>query len=708
MKPKMRRYEPREADWYLRRPELLARSSNLALVTPGSSRDARTRGADGTRYVDLFRSTSRKALEAELRRVLSGDIETFRAAVDDLKLVEINGSDSGYDPVLAECCPGLEVPERRKAREVCIATPWTDTLMRPFAEALEVTARLSDSARAYRRGHRNAVYEILVEIQGLINRGGPWFWAVVDIKDFFASMSRDWLRKAMKAQGYTRGFIQRVMALVEAPMVDAQGRPVERSKGCPPGLRISGVLANIYCAALDEMIATKFGVRVVYIRYSDDILILSQKRHEVIGGVRAITSWLSVRGHKVKGQGPGFSPEYLVHDLRKQPLDVLGARILSSGEIVMIPEKAEAVRRRIHRMALIASAMGPVVIGLSQYATWAGPTEDLGRSGSDWSDVTEALDQIEDYWGALNKHLTEEFVSGLRATLRSEGPSGPQQWVTVIPSGRGDSHVSDGGIHRFRPDSATRSLGIPVDLHSNRPGPCAQDLEEEGSEVASLYGDGTEVPLCGDRDEDLGVGRQSIRRGQSPIHGDGEHQDRRCHRHDDEALDGSRWSQPQDTVSREEGQMSSNLMGSNAWFAEAWGGADTSRPPIATPHVDVSITVSAAGIHNGRPWALVTTQGASGTSTHRYSLPAQSALVEAVRVALRHAQHDGRARLSIRTEPWLPKHLVRRGARFHGVALFDRVETLHDQVRRGSTDLFLVGRPAAPASVPSEKIQSPA
>lgn len=691
MKPKMRRYEPREADWYLRRPELLARSSNLALVTPGSSRDARTRGADGTRYVDLYRSKSRKALEAELRRVLSGDIETFRAAVDDLKLVEINGSDASYDPVLAECCPGLEVPELRKAREVCIATPWTDTLMRPFAEALEVTARLSDSARAYRRGHRNAVYEVLVEIQKLVRRGGPWFWAVVDIRDFFASMSRDWLRKAMEAQGYTRGFIQRVVAVVEAPMVDTKGLPVARSEGCPPGLRISGVLANIYCAALDEMIATKFGVRVVYIRYSDDIVIVAQKRHEVIGAVRAITSWLSARGHKVKGHGPGFSPKYLVHDLEKKPLDVLGARILSSGEIVMIPEKAEALRQRIYRMALIASAMGPVITGLSQYATWAGPTEDLGRAGNDWSDVTEALDQVEEYWGPLNGDLTEEFVEGLRQTLRSEGPSGPQQWVAVIPSGRGDSHISDGGIHRLRPDLATRSLGIPVDLRSSSPGPRAQDLEEEDTEAGSLYRDDTEVPPCGDRDEVLDRGRQPMHRGRSPIYGDGERQDRCCQISDDEALDGSRWSQPQDTVSREDGQMSSNLVGSNAWFAEAWGDADTSCPPVATTQFDASITVSAAGTHNGRPWALVTTQDASGTSTHRYSLPAQSALIEAVSAVLGRAQLEGQARLLVRTEPWLPKHLVKRGARFHGVALFDRIESLHDEVRRGSTDLVLAG-----------------
>jgi hypothetical protein len=35
--------------------------------------------------------------------------------------------------------------------------------------------------------------------------------------------------------------------------------------------------------------------------------------------------------------------------------------------------------------------------------------------------------------------------------------------------------------------------------------------------------------------------------------------------------------------------------------------------------------------------------------------------------------------------------LIKRGAKFHGVALFDRVEKLHEVIRLGSIGLVLVG-----------------
>lgn len=691
MSPKKLRYVPRDADWYLRSPELLKRSSNLALVTPGLSRDARTRGTDGNRYVDLYRETTPREIETWLRRTLSQDLDSFRAAIDPLKLVEINGSsiyDPRNDPVLQECCPGLGSPEFKKAREVCIATPRTDVLMRPFAEVLDRTAEISPSARAYRRGHRNAVHEVIIEIQRLVRGGGPWFFAVIDIKNFFPSMDRKWLRNALKAQGYTPGFIERVMVLVEAPIVDAKKRPVECDQGCPPGLRISGTLANIYCAALDAMIEATFGSRVRYYRYCDDIIIIAQKRHEVVGAASAVTRWLRERGHSVKGQGPGFSPEYLVHNLAKRSLDVLGARITAKGEITMIPKKTEALHQRILDAARVADALGPVIHGVSQYATWTGKREALGRAGNDWSDVLAAIDQIEEYWGPLNGPLTEEFSRELHERLGNEGlyPR-PQQWAAVIPSGRPSPHVSDGGLLRSRSDLATRSSRNPLDnLSSGGRGPLAGDLCPGDLNLIPLYGGDDGVPGYGDRDEDMGDGRQPGCSCASPIHGDGR-QD--CDHQDHEALVCSRWPQPQDTCPVVEGTSSPNRRGSNAWFAQAQEGTDPARPPVAHSHVDAEVVVKETGKHNGRSWTTITVTDALGTSTRRYALPSQSALLEALIDVVGEAQPAGHDDLVVKTEAWLPKHLVRRGAKFHGVAVFDRVERLHGEVRLGETDLVL-------------------
>lgn len=696
MSPKKLRYAPRDADWYLKSPEMLKRSSNLALITPASSRDARTRGADGSRYVDLYRETTPKEIEGWLRRALSQDLDSFRGAIDPLKLVEINGSnhfDPRNDPVLQECCPGLGSPEFKKAREVCIATPRTDVLMRPFAEVLDCTAEISPSARAYRRGHRNAVHEVIIEIQRLVRGGGPWFFAVIDIKNFFPSMDRKWLRNALKAQGYMPGFIERVMALVEAPIVDSEGRRVERDRGCPPGLRISGTLANIYCTALDVMIEATFGSRVRYYRYCDDIIIFSQKRHEVVGVVRTITTWLRARGHRVKGQGPGFSPEYLVHDLAKQPLDVLGARVTATGEITMIPRKAHALRQRILDAARVAKVLGPVIWGTSQYAQWTGRQEALGRAGNDWSDVLAAIDQIEEYWGPLNGPLTEEFIRELHIRLESEGLySRPQQWVAVIPSGRSSLHVSDGGLHRFRPDLATRSLRNPVDSLPLGRGPLVGDLRSGDPDLIPFYGHDTRFPGYGESDEDMGDGREPRCSCARPIHGDGRPD---CDHQDHGALVSSRWSQPQDTGPGVEGTSSPNRRGSNAWFAQAQEGSDPARPPVAHSHVDAEVVVQETGKRNGRPWTTVTVTDGLGTSSRRYALPPQSTLLEVLIEVVGRAQTDGRNDLFVATDAWLPKHVVRRGAKFHGVAVFDRVERLHQLVRSGSTDVVLVGSPVS-------------
>ena len=300
----MSRSAPPDANRYLRQPELLKKSSNLALLTPGTSRDARTRGSDGRRPVDEYRDRTPKEIEAWLQRTLNADLDEFRRNIDPLKSVELRyraDEDPRNDPVVAEFCPGLTPPELRKVRAVCIPTAKTDLLLRPFAETLEVTARLSPAARAYRRKRRNAVHGILLEAQKAIRHEGAQYWAVLDIRSFFPRMDRVWLRKALQAQGYRLGFIDRVMSLVEARVVDDRGRDVVNDIGCPPGLRISGVLANIYLRDLDELILRKFKSRVRSWRYSDDIPLLGNKKHELVGAVRTIQQWLSLRGHGIKG-----------------------------------------------------------------------------------------------------------------------------------------------------------------------------------------------------------------------------------------------------------------------------------------------------------------------------------------------------------------------------------------------------------------------
>jgi hypothetical protein len=45
--------------------------------------------------------------------------------------------------------------------------------------------------------------------------------------------------------------------------------------------------------------------------------------------------------------------------------------------------------------------------------------------------------------------------------------------------------------------------------------------------------------------------------------------------------------------------------------------------------------------------------------------------------------------LVVPADAWLPKHPVRRGANFHSVGVFDRIERLHREVSLGGMDLVL-------------------
>lgn len=163
---------------------------------------------------------------------------------------------------------------------------------------------------------------------------------------------------------------------------------------------------------------------------------------------------------------------------------------------------------------------------------------------------------------------------------------------------------------------------------------------------------------------------------------------------DDPCLSGNvstRWSQPQlregGNNERENSLVSACPVG---WFAPTQQGAVSLRPACVIPPIDQQVKVTGRGSHNGRVWTEITTSCNEERTVQRYPLPAQTALVAAVISAVSRAQTECRPSLVLETEPWLPKHLLLRGAKFHGVVLFDRVERLHELVEKGTTRLVLV------------------
>lgn len=733
-----RTYTPRDAERILKDPYTAKKATDLIMNSIHRGCDARTRGADARRQVDLYREKTHEHLQWELASLLELPIGDFRQQVPVLREATIRPG----QPFRNEDRDGKLFVEEwmgsKKPRIIAIPTPWADCTYRAFDEALQKTSNhlIPTTARAYRRGQSDAVHGVLWEASIAIRQGAR-YWAVLDIKSFFPSMDHGHLKKTLEGLGYTPWFVERVMALIQGTVLQENGKTRTNTKGCPPGLRISGTLANLYLRELDLLIEKTFGARVLYRRYSDDITVVAQKRHEVVGAVKSIKRWLKNRGLGVKAAWVRMPSEHLVHSIEKHPLDVLGARVLKTGEIVMQPKKAEAFKARFIQRAKLAQQLGPIIAGVSQYAEWKAPK---GCHAYDTDDLRDMLDQVEQYWGLLNGPVAKEFSADLRresgADLPLRGRELSQTWTAWIP---GRKRHLVGGANRVRQVSAGQLLETLTQLVLHLPprplpGPSglvgdliSSHVDEEQlvqtlplrppSGPSGLVADRLCSSFCGwdhstsstgggEHDLHWDHGRKpgctcgcrgEVEMDQNPSATEGKYDDTYCCT-DTSGSSSSRlvpgplkdqWKEREEKDQKDLVQISMEV--DQVGFGRAQAGAVGSSPPSASPLV-VEVTIEDED-RKGAPLTHVAVLRLHGTVKDTYQLPAQSTLVEALRAELARAQAAGVRVLVVRVPAWLPKALLKATARFHGVALFDRVLKLHREVAAGDTDLVLFGVP---------------
>lgn len=476
-----RTHTPRDAERVLVDPRTVKKSTDLVTNSIHRGCDARTRGADGRRQVDLHREKSHEQLQGELASLLELPIEEFKKKVPVLRETTIRPGqlfrkEDQTDNFFVE-----ELVGSKKPRTIAIPTPWADCIYRAFDEALQKTSNhlIPKSARAYRKGQSDAVHGVLWEASRAVRQGAR-HWAVLDIRSFFPSMDHSHMENTLHDLGYTPWFVERVMALIQGTVLQENGKTRTNTKGCPPGLRISGTLANLYLRDLDLLLEERCQGRVQVWRYSDDITLVAQKRHEVVGAVRHIKGWLQKRGLGVKGAWLRMSPESLVHSIKRHPLDVLGARILSTGVMTMQPEKAEAFRAKFLKRAKLVEKLGPIIAGVSQYADWKAPK---GCHAYDGEDLRDMLQQMEQYWGLLNGALATEFSASLRRESGADssplGKGLSQTWAAWIPGSR--RHLMGGAlrVHGVSAGQLSETLTQLVQTQPPRPltGPCGLVLD---------------------------------------------------------------------------------------------------------------------------------------------------------------------------------------------------------------------------------------
>lgn len=103
-----------------------------------------------------------------------------------------------------------------------------------------------------------------------------------------------------------------------------RGRVVEGSLGAMPGVPVSPFFANVYLMGLDEHFE---GTDVVYMRYSDDIIMLAESEEELEDAVDWMRSYtagrrLSINPDKDRWFAPGEAFEFLGFSISSERVDL--------------------------------------------------------------------------------------------------------------------------------------------------------------------------------------------------------------------------------------------------------------------------------------------------------------------------------------------------------------------------------------------------
>lgn len=312
--PGKRRHAPSDAMRLLLDPERHLEAADLARHPAYRHADARSRGWNGQRLVDYYRGTSHSDRAATLGEFVRCSPKEFAEKIPPLLVKTIHEpgkrvpwgpwGDPFFEEKGDEDLHGLLGAE--KARTVVVPCPLRRMLDTLVAGVLIDTGDhlLHPAAWAYRPGRHDAVPGMIEDVRQAVRDGGR-YWAKLDLKSFFPSMPWPLIRRALSTRplSYPPEFVERVMALVEARLVNAAGETLPNQAGSQAGSQLSAIIANMVLWQLDTLVTHGFR-SVGYWRYSDDIIIVGRERHQATGAVRFIRGWCHQQGLQLKGVAP--------------------------------------------------------------------------------------------------------------------------------------------------------------------------------------------------------------------------------------------------------------------------------------------------------------------------------------------------------------------------------------------------------------------
>ena len=194
-----------------------------------------------------------------------------------------------------ETLPGKSVTiyKGEKAREIALYTMRDKNVQQ--AIAVELT-RIYDhmfSACTYAYRPNRSALSALEAVENVIKKGAVRWCLKADIAHFFDTIDTGMLERMLTETISEKDVVSLILKDCTAPRLTEIGELTERKQGIHQGSAIAPVLSNIYMMDFDRKMEA---LCPFYLRYSDDILILTEVKGEAEAILRRLKTWVESLG----------------------------------------------------------------------------------------------------------------------------------------------------------------------------------------------------------------------------------------------------------------------------------------------------------------------------------------------------------------------------------------------------------------------------
>ena len=199
------------------------------------------------------------------------------------------------------------------------------------------------SKNCYSFRHKKSVKDAIKTISSVSNLGNIYGYKV-DISNYFNSINIDILLKKLKSfVGEDIKLYEFISKILLDDRVLFDGKLIHEQKGIMAGVPISSFLANIYLNEVDDYFLDK---DIIYLRYSDDILLLSNgnsiSEYSTFLKEKILENKLQINLSKELYIYPGDSWDFLGFKFKDDTIDI------SDIAKKKIKEKIKRACRKIH------------------------------------------------------------------------------------------------------------------------------------------------------------------------------------------------------------------------------------------------------------------------------------------------------------------------------------------------------------------------